>query len=258
MKTGAMLAVTKADAKMFDKVGRQRILNQARNDILTETTLNFLGRLRFKEDRLLVESWLRDTNFGTGVMQSSVWTEGGGEPKTTFAFTASSQKRNAADKILSRWEGMESTNKDLFSAQTHHFLGSLKCVVVLPVIPSYKDGSVRVYLLPESVPLKKWASERPVYHLSGSLDGYPNTVENEATRNSKSPRDMNCWFYGVTPGRYRLKAVWYKVPPFAKLWTVICIPNVGDYESVTSPVISIEKGATAEGVRVECDHLVEK
>jgi len=178
--------------------------------------------------------------------------------KVLFAFTARSHKRETADQILARWDGKDSDNTGLGSSDNYQFLGTLKCSVAFTAAPAKKEGTIRVYLIPESIPLKEWASERPAQYLIADLNySYPYVFEDDRGRDGSLSDLVSFIIYGVTPGRYRLKAVWDKTAPFEKKDEIVCRPRLGDYESATSPVISIRKGSATEGAKIECTKLVE-
>lgn len=62
--------------------------------------------------------------------------------------------------------------------------------------------------------------------------------------------------YSLTPGNYRLKAVWETASRYVEKPEINYKPKQGDYESVTSPEIQIEKGKVTRGIQVECLSLV--
>jgi hypothetical protein len=73
MSDGKMEKATSAQTKAFNIEGRRRALAQAESDDFAPAALNFLGGLRFKEDRPFVEKWLRDLEFFTGTSQMTTF-----------------------------------------------------------------------------------------------------------------------------------------------------------------------------------------
>ncbi len=59
---------------------------------------------------------------------------------------------------------------------------------------------------------------------------------------------------GVTPGSYRLKAVWDKSLRFA-VKDEIGVPGPGDYESGEEPSIEVVAGKSVENLTVVCTNL---
>ena len=82
---------------------------------------------------------------------------------------------------------------------------------------------------------------------------------NGRIKHGKLSRELDFDLQGVTPGKYRVKIVWAKGRP-SPLGDDkgVCRPRPGDYESTSSPVISIDKGGVTDGVRVDCTELVKK
>jgi hypothetical protein len=169
-------------------------------------------------------------------------------PATIFAFTSQSYRRAEADRILARWDGHDSRDVKLGYSDTYQSLGILKGVIHLAKSPAKGEGSLRVYLINEQIPLSKWDSIRPEHYLIANLRySYP--------YDGMLSSNVNFIVYGIAAGKYRLKTVWDKAAPFAKEGELVCAPKVGDYESTASKLVTIRKGATAEGVSIECKQL---
>jgi hypothetical protein len=253
LQDGRLRNVTANLAKQLNVAGRAQALKAAKDYDFAAASLSFLGRLRIKADRPLIEKWLHDTEFSPGTIQSS----SSESPLEVFIFTSRSDRRAEADRILARWEGNNSQEGDRGFSDTYQSLGTLKGTITFPKPPAKGEGSLRIYLINENVPLAKWDSVRPEHYLIANLgSSFPYIFENGQFRDGKLSTNANFIIYGITPGKYRLKAVWDKAAPFAKEDEPVYKPNVGDYESTTSKLITIRKRVTAEGVNVECTHLI--
>jgi hypothetical protein len=253
LQDGRLRMVTTNLAKQLNVTGRVQALKAAKDDDFAVASLSFLGRLRIKADRPLIEKWLHDTEFSSGSRQSS----SSDSPLVVFAFTSRSDRRAEADRILARWDGNDSQDVDRGFSDNYQSLGTLKGTIALPKPPAKGEGSLRVHLISENIPLAKWNSVRPEHYLIANLDAsFPYIFENGRSRDGKLSTNINFIIYGITPGKYRLKVVWDKAAPFAKKDEPIYKPNAGDYESKTSKLITIRKGVTTEGVSVECTQLV--
>jgi hypothetical protein len=249
---GKLVEVTPNQTERLNIEGRRRALEKRPYREMSSAELNFLGRMRLKEDRLLIESWLQDEKFSCDTMQS--YSSPGDKPE--FTFTAQSSKRLIADKILARWDYKNSHNEGYHDRDRYHYLGTLKSVVAFPTAPAKGEGNLRLYLIPETISLDRWSESVPVHYLIADLkDLYPFAFENERQKDAKLLARVNFIIYGVTPGTYRLKVIWDKVAPFVSQKDIICQPHAGDYESASSPVISIRASQT-KSAWIECKKLV--
>jgi hypothetical protein len=255
MSDGDMVPVTADLARRLNALGRTRALKAAKAKDFDPAALNFLGRQRIVEDRPLIEVWLQDKEFSTG-SQTRYSSE---SPREFFAFTASSFRRGTADQILARWDGIATEKPSFRSREDYKFLGNLKGSITLPAAPAKGEGIIHLYLIPESTPLSEWASMRPEHYLSADLAySYPHVFGTGMLRDGKLSNVVNFIIYGVTPGKYRLKAVWDRAKPFSKTDRIPCRPQAGDFESTTSPVVTVRKGAETEDVSIECKQPVAK
>ena len=248
---GGMMSVSVDLAKRLNAEGRALALKKVKRGGFASESLHFLGRQRFIEDRPLIEALLEDKEFWTGTLTRSF----SGSRADFFAYTARSQRRETADTILARWDG--AVVEDVGSSDKYRFLGNLKGSVELPAAPQKGEGMIHVYLIPESTPLREWNSARPGHYLTADLTcSYPRFFNEGQMQDGKLSSSVNFIISGVTPGRYRLKAVWDKTEPFSKRAEILCQPRAGDYESTASPLVQVRKGADTEGVRVDCRTLV--
>lgn len=249
MSDGKLRKVAADLAKKMNAEGRRRALQQTRIGSDASAALNFLGRLRQREDRPLIEAWLRDKEFS-----SSTTTYSSEKSKPSFCFNAYSYRRQEADKILSCWDGLTTNIFVMGRVANYHYLGTVKGRASLNAAPKKGDGTLRLYLIPSAVPLEKWSASQPEHYLVADLgDNFPVVFEDGKNNNFPLGRSIDFAFYGVTAGNYRLKAVWNKVPPLTKVETIVCLPHSGDYESIRSPLISVMGGKVLDGVHIECN-----
>lgn len=241
MNDGRNLPVDSDLSKRLDLEGRRRVLqtDHAQTD---PAAMNFLGRLRFHEDRPRIEAWLSDTNFSAG--------------HQGLEFFSYSDRRQKADQILARWDGIPTNQAGLRllpSRNRYRLLGNVKGRVRFPVPPSKGEGSLRFYLIPESTPLARWSSTRPVHYLIADLRySYPSRFIQGKLEDESLRQWVDFAIEGVTPGNYRLKVVWDKSPPHTPDHKVVCQPMAGDFESESSPVVSVRRGEEAKNFEVDC------
>jgi hypothetical protein len=252
MTDGQLTNVSTEGSKKFNAHGRERILARARTN-LTSADLNFLGRLRYQDDRPLIESWLQDAEFSGGSIQS--YSSSNGKNEHTFTITASSYKRETADGVLRRWDGKVSSPEG--SRENPYYLGNLNGTVIFPTAPAKNEGTIRLYLIPEATSLNQWAATAPAQYMIADLKySYPHVFEKDRMSDGTLSNAVNFIIYGVTPGRYRLKAIWDKAAPFAKENEIVCQPSSGDYESTKSPLVSIYRARTTDRIKIDCNKLV--
>jgi hypothetical protein len=249
LSDGKLRQVPEALATSLNTEGRMRALQHRDSRIDAHAALDFLGRLRHSEDRPLIEARLRDRDFFTG----SRTTYSSEATKPSFCFTAYSSKRQEADHILSRWDDRTTETSAMGNSEHYHFLGTVSGRIILDAAPKKGEGTLRLYLIPESIPLEKWSETQPEHYLIADLlNNFPTMFEEQTTKNFPLTKQIAFEIYGVTPDNYRLKAVWNKTPPWTQPDTAICIPHDGDFESIRSPVISVKKGQIADGINLEC------
>jgi hypothetical protein len=246
---GKLRKVTADLTKTLNAEARRRALQQARSGTDSSAPLNFLARLGHSEDRPLIEAWLRDKDFSTGSKTS--YSSDKSKP-SFFCWMAYSHKRKEAEKILSCWDGLTTNTSDMENVENYHYLGTVKVRVLLEAPPKKGGGMLRLYLIPAAVPLDKWSASQPEHYLIADLDNnFPVVFQDGKITDFPLTRTVDAAFYGVTAGDYRLKAVWNKAPPIANAKTIVCLPRSGDFESISSPVISVKRGQVSDG-RVEC------
>jgi hypothetical protein len=248
LSNGSLVDPTKKQTTEWNAEGRRRSLNNITSGNATPPAYNFLGRLRIKEDRPLIERWLADPQFGTGSTQSS----SSDNDAVHFVLTASSHNREKADWILARWDGATTKRS---SHDIYTYLGMVKGVVNLSASPQKTDGFLRVQLVPNGT---TWSSALPEHYLVADLR-WSRPTSFSGGRISDLPLSTNVEFAinGVTPGSYRVQALWDKEAPYCVSTNRICDPSHSDYIATNSPVVHVRKGEASERVIIDCKTLVE-
>jgi hypothetical protein len=196
---------------------------------------DFLGTLKNPEDRKVIESLLADTSFYTRSIKK--W-------KGEFIrYNASSPKRALAESILAQWDGKPEDN--------YYYLGTVEATLKLHVPPKAGDRWLCIYLVPGEVIQDNWYADVPVHRVTDYFWKY-------SFHNHKWPTsNISFRIQGVTPGKYRAKAVWDKAQPYNFGDNYIKgPPQKGDYQSLDSTVITIEAGKTVKGITIDCTHEV--
>ncbi|HXJ61396.1 MAG TPA: hypothetical protein VNU68_32545 [Verrucomicrobiae bacterium] len=258
MKDGRIVEVTQDESEQLKAEGRSRVVKKARVGLGSLAEVDFLGRLGIEEDRALVMPWLNDSEFRTSDSQYL----SADQRMLTFYFTATSDKREAANRVLTYWGRTNSFYSILYGTSLpHRFLGTLKCVAVLPTVPTRYQGGLVLYLIPESISSNDWRSVRPEHYLIADFNRpFVRPFRPDLMQDGKLSQYLDVEIRGVTPGRYHLRAIWAKSLDYAKskFDKVVYEPRTGDYESATGPTVSIEKGGLSKDVRIDCNHLVNR
>jgi hypothetical protein len=242
-------------ASLLNIEGRRRALAQIEAGEALSASFGFLGRLRHPgDDTLMVEGWLRDTRFTNNNLMAFV-------PGKTIPYPkllSYSKRRREADAVLSRWAGLAANPFRLEHSEPPRILGTVKTRVSIsePLKPGL--GYMRLYLIPAAVPLATWHESQPEQYLIVDLSGYLPMVFGQSDWRIKvrQRKTVEMVVEGVTPGDYRVKVVWDKAPPFTDADTVVCIPRPGDYESVSSPIFTVEKGKETDIIEIDCKTLL--
>jgi hypothetical protein len=196
---------------------------------------DFLGTLQNPEDRHVIESLLTDTSFYTRPVNK--WRG------QFIRYNASSPKRALAESILAQWDGKP---KDKY-----HYLGTVEGKLKLHAPPKAGDHRLCIYLVPGEVIKDNWYAEVPVHRITYYFWKY-------SFHNRQWPTIIIPFrIQGVTPGTYQAKAVWDKAKPhnFGDNY-IKGPPQKGDYQSIDSPLITIEAGKTVDNITIDCTHEV--
>jgi hypothetical protein len=229
----------------------------------------FLRKTNFPGDRKLVEKLLAATDFSTitTYTPSIVEARAHGRQPTNFCFYVTSYRRSLADQILAEWDSKLDSNREHggplpFVHEDYFFLGKVSGTVALPCPPTGRDGVLEIYLIPAQVSRGKWPSHPPVHCVWASFWDVDRTfnwrLESLGLKKPETGYKLGTSIHfridGVTPGKYRLKAVWDKSYPFA-VRDQIGVPGPGDYESGEEPSIEVVAGKSVENVTVVCTNL---
>ncbi len=199
-----------------------------------DTALNYLATTKHPENRKVVEKLLTDDGFFTSKEFSA----------ERPYFMASSPMRILADVHLAHWGaaaplGSVDTNSE--AAREYQHLGKIHGTVRLPLQPKEWDGQVWIYLVPENVKPNDWIASEPVQRVRINLD----------PEHGEVGKAIDFRLYGVTPGRYWVKAVWDRKFPFVGLSEMYTLCP-GDYESTEMVDITVMAKETVEGVTIDC------
>ncbi len=203
--------------------------------------LDFLGIFRRDKDRKFIESFLGDTNFYTGYEQRD---------NKFISYHSYSGTRSRIDKILAEWDG-KTIVKPISSDQGYYYLGVVKGTIELTRVPKAGDHYLCIYLIPSEIDKSKWFNEVPVHRLCAYFSEYsPNDMQWPG-------KNISFSISGVTPGEYRITAVWDLAKPYNFGDNYIKgLPQEGDYQSKESPLITVKAGEIIEGINLDCLQLV--
>lgn len=207
------------------------------------SALRFLNRFKKPEDRRIFESLLTSKDFYTNYETRN---------KKFVRFYSQSSRRSLAESLLTGWDG-HPQETDSRPDQKYYYLGVVEGTVDLPREPRPGDHWMCIYLIAETEDTSKWYSSVPVHRLAKSFSKY--FLRNQQWPGSSIPFVIQ----GVTPGKYRIKAVWDNAAPYTFEDNYIKgPPQDGDYVSVDSPVIIVTAGEKVKDIVVDCTRAVSK
>ena len=126
------------------------------------------------EDRQLIEELLRTGEFNTRQYPKL---RSAGE--NCNGFVASSQARDAGERILAKWDVRVQTGWTRGSLtfeerneRKYNYLGNASGTITLMTHPRTTDGSLWLYLIPETVPTKRWADSKPIHRMRMAFGDY--------------------------------------------------------------------------------------
>ena len=170
-------------------------------------------------------------------------------------FVTLSHERRLADLAWRLWNEIPIEKKTLPNGTIDyspppHFLGAVRGKVLLPTLaPDKSPGPVWVYLIPATIDPGKWRDHDKVVALFCGLDTrYLDSLRSRL-------KELEYEFQTITPGTYRLKAVWDRRPPLA-VQNGRAVAEPGDYESVESAPFTIAAQQTIDGPALECTNKV--
>lgn len=225
----------------------------------TVAAYRFLAAQRLPEDKKFIAS-LAARSLAETVLVST-YHYGGYSPfnASPVSIFAHSQSRRLGDELLALWDKLPALPKDEFQSSEAQALGrprlfaSVSGQVRLPFPAMPDSGTVLVCLIPDELPKDGWREDPNVVKLSiQRFNGLPSQPGNDAPGASH-----HIFGFGtLTPGAYRLKAVWdHRAPRFPNRGEDGA-PEPGDYESTESPPFRLAAGEFKPNVVLECTNRV--
>jgi len=253
MARGQRIEITQAMIRKWNNRARvwviktieERSFSFQRGPYDEETPYVFLGTLKNPKDRSIIEELLSHEAFN--ITASS--TRG-----ALLNCTQASAMRSLAEKLLAKWDGRPTERYDPNDEgqQIYYHLGVVYGTIKLPHVPRVGDGTIWAYLVPAATPVTdQWHEKPPIHRLSASFDEFLISAYG-----AQISEDFLFGIEGVTPGEYRIKAVWDKAKPHCDEYAQMCLLRGGDYQSIDSPVITVKAGEIVESVIVDCTHEV--
>jgi len=179
---------------------------------------------------------------------------------TGFTAGVHSSERALGDELLAAWEGKfpeqrpspVEWNGFAFLANTRPvYLGGVAGTVWLPFEIFDEFGPASVYLIPAQVPQGEWQGHAEVVavHAGHSAMRHLGVAKAESDH-------YRFYFDTLTPGEYRLKAVWRRGAGDGSLAQANRKPEPGDYESRESEPFTIKAGQRLTNFGLECTNRV--
>ncbi|MFC1781944.1 hypothetical protein ACFLZ8_06760 [Planctomycetota bacterium] len=203
--------------------------------------INFWGIFEKLEDRKFLESFLEDKRFITWYVEKD---------RKFFSYYSWSGRRSQVDKILAEWDGNINVQQSS-SEQDYYYLGVVKGTIELHRAPEIGDNSLCIYFIPTTIAKNEWFNQVPTHWL---FDYFW-----EASFNNMQWQEQNIpfRFLGVTPGEYRITAVWDLAEPYTfSSDNIKGPPQQGDYQSKELPVITVKAGEIIEGINIDCTQML--
>lgn len=257
--------------------GRVWSLNQLNSKYPPTASYEFLSQLKRPEDRHYIEAMLSSTAYTSGGARSRSFRPKSSGSNDNYRFDeildykASSSQRRLAERLLAKWDETPSKmltpteiidNASLLkrdsSQRTHRYLGAVKGGLKLPKARNAEDileldGVISIYLVPDGTPKSKWY-EGPIIH---RLRADFNNNYEWAPRHVLLTENFAFNLQTVTPGKYWIKAVWDKTRPsnyYSGKPGIIGSPQKRDYQSLSSPTITVTAGETVDDIVIDCTH----
>ena len=161
-----------------------------------------------------------------------------------------SDKRALGDELLSIWDGKKVNGWRQPGLRNLNFLGGIGGTVRLPFRFPAGAGDIWIYLIPNTVSKKNWASNPEVLKIRSSL-------LDEFGEDQELPLDRLRFAFDTIPaGEYRLRAVWDRAAPFAEKGPeAIAVGQKGDYESVESSIL-LQTGTAVLNLVIDCTNSI--
>jgi len=161
-----------------------------------------------------------------------------------------------ADRALAIWDGTDDSFSSLPERKSPRYyrLGTIDLTIELPQTPAKDEGQLYVSVYPETVKAADWQTARALFRTGTSF-------RSSAT---KAASEVKLTIPAFWPGRYWIKAVWQRGPPFhhdlylyegMREWKESHEPaptaGVDDFESDRPDIFELKCGETV-AVRIQC------
>jgi len=241
METGKLHTVSAAQQKRWNDKCRTIMLDTIKNGKADILEYEFLGKMKNPKDKPLIQELLNDTDFRS----SSISSFDNGMPK--FTLCSESLRREVADKILAK---RKNDPADTTYSRNYVFLGSAELAVTFPAPPKKGEGNLIVYLVEDGSGHHDFRSFIPKHYLFANLESYY-PFDPKTMKDSQLDRTVNFSIKGITPGKYKVIAIWDRKKPFMEEKPPF-IPAKGDFVSDDTVKIEINAGQTIKNVSVQC------
>jgi hypothetical protein len=235
--TGSDVAITDAMVERWGEKGRQWARRVVKKGKQCVAALCLLGRDKRPEDRTVIESFLARNDFGSSYDRRD---------RTFLGCCGRSFYRDLAEQLLAVWDGRDANALERWNG-VYHYLGVVAGSVRLPRPPHDGDGHLCMYLLPGAAASDDWYQSVPVHRVTAYFWKY--SFSSCDWPGATIPFRIE----GVTPGTYRVKAVWDKAEPFTFGDDYIRGPlGPGDCENAEAPSVTVGAGERVEGLSIDC------
>jgi hypothetical protein len=239
------------DTEMRDKLAAQvpgarkvieKLGSAASNVAVSEAEYMFLIQLHDARDRIWFERLLekQPNDLSTNVIRLRMQT---GHWEADHYFSERDPQRANADMMLGLWEGRAKLpdGEYGFYSDRRYILAGVAGIVRLPSPVLTKAGTLRIFLVTQGTEAGAWLQRRETEMLEAPLpDVSPNDPD--------FANEIEFAFETVAPGKYFLKAIWDKRPPFDNVGKA----GVGDYESNFFGPIELKSGMELTNLFVQC------
>ena len=242
MKTGEKITVTEAQKKRWNKKFRKKALEKIKNRKAKFVDYKLLSEIKNSEDKIIFQELLKNTHLFLGTRQYY------SRPDLITYFSVFT-KREIADQILLNWDKPYSNISICYNGFS--FLGSLELTVTYPCYPKKGEGNLVVYLM-ESGTNKSSNSNIPENYLVVNLKkDYPRNFNKIA--NWHLSNTVNFSFRGVSPGTYKIFALWDRKKPFTENKFPF-ISSPGDFFAKTNIEVKIIAGEITKNIHLQCSN----
>jgi hypothetical protein len=169
-----------------------------------------------------------------------------------------SNERDLADLLLAQWNGATNVfiDPEPYPAdpyEQHFYLGRIYGKARLPIPAAPKSGNVWVLLIPNNVPVGEWPKSTAILAARLNLNDGPMAPHLQQNQRFEQVEFI---FGTLSPGEYRLKAIWDHRSPIALASEDQPALSTGDYQSAESAPFKIKAGELLEDIVLECTNRV--